>query len=122
MQSFFANLTVSQVWGWIMAVFVAVVSIDKGIDVFKKWHKASPDGQQNEKIAEMDKRLVVVEQAIIRHGELFRNDKMRLEAIEESNRVTQEALLALLSHAIDGNDVGRCVKAKDALEKYLIQK
>jgi len=122
MQNFFANVTLSQVWGWIMAVFVAVVSIDKGLDVIRKWRKASPDGQQNEKLADIDKRLITVEQAVIRHGELFGKDKARLDRLEDGNRVIQEGMLALLSHAIDDNNVDKCKQAKEALEKYLIQK
>lgn len=118
----FDNISLSQVWGWIMAVFVAVVSIDKGIDVFRKWHKASPNGKESEKIVEMDKRLVTVEQLLIRHGELFRNDKARLDSMEEGNRIMLEGISALLSHAVDGNDVAACEKAKSDLQAYLIRK
>lgn len=119
---FLEDITLSQVWGWIMAAFVAVVSIDKGIDVFRKWHKASPDGQQSEKLKALDARVSTIETQVIRYGELFRNDKERLDAMDKSNYVIQEALFALLSHAIDGNDVEECKKVKKSLEAYLIHK
>jgi len=116
----FQAITISEVWAWIMALFVAVTTIDKAVDVFKKWHKDSPDGKQTAKIAEIDKRLVTVEQAVIRHTELFGKDKARFETIEEGNHVTQEALLALLSHAIDGDDDEQLRNARNNLQKYLI--
>lgn len=115
-------VTISEAWAWIMAIFVAVTTIDKGIDIFKKWHKETPEGKQGEKIESMDKRLNIVEQAIMRHTELLGNDKARFEVIENGNHVTQEALLALLSHAIDGNDDEQLRNARNSLQKYLIEK
>jgi len=115
-------ITVSQLWGWIMALFVAMTTIDKGIDIFKKWKKESPEGKQDIKITDIDKRLITVEQAIIRHTELFGNDKARFEKIEAGNHVTQEALLALLSHAIDDGNEEQLRKARENLQQYLIKK
>lgn len=115
-------ITISEVWAWIIALFMAVATIDKGIDIFKKWRKESPEGKQDDKIADIEKRLVAIEQAIIRHTELLDNDKSRFETIEAGNYVTQEALLALLSHAIDGDDDLQLRKARENLQQYLIKK
>lgn len=116
------TVTMAQAWGWIMALFVAVTTIDKGVDIFKKWHKAGPEGKQNDKIQDIDQRLTTVEQAIIRHAEILRNDKSRFETIEAGNHVTQEALLALLSHTIDGDNDEQLRKARNDLHEYLINK
>jgi len=118
----FDTITISQAWAWLLALFVAIATIDKGIDIFKKWRKNSPEGKQDDKITNIDKRLVTVEQAIIRHTELLGNDKARFETIEAGNYVTQEALLALLSHAIDGDDDEQLRKARSNLQNYLIKK
>lgn len=42
--------------------------------------------------------------------------------IDDSNRYTQEALLALLENAIDGNHKEKLKEAKDNLQSYLINK
>lgn len=42
--------------------------------------------------------------------------------IDDGNRITQQALLALMSHAINGNDIEKLRKAKEKLESYLIEK
>ena len=69
-----------------------------------------------------DERLTAVEKRLAEHEEFFANDKARLEAIESGNRVTQKAILALLAHGIDGNDVEAMKRAKDELQEYLIER
>ena len=67
-------------------------------------------------------RLDAIEAALKEHEHLFANDLKRFEEIEIGNRVIQRALLALLAHAIDGNDVGSLRDAKGDLERYLIER
>lgn len=70
----------------------------------------------------IEERLAAVERTIEEHKYFFASDKRRLETIEEGNRVTQKAILALLSHGIDGNDVEAMRVAKSELQEYLIGK
>lgn len=44
------------------------------------------------------------------------------DTIDKGMRITQEALLALMSHAINGNDIDKLREAKNKLENYLIEK
>ena len=69
-----------------------------------------------------DERLTAVEQILDEHEKYLAHDKARIEAIEHGQRVTQKALLALLSHGIDGNDVDAMIRAKAELQEYLINK
>lgn len=48
-------------------------------------------------------------------------DFNRLNKLEEGNIVTQRALLALLAHGIDGNDIKAMKKAKTDLTNHLIE-
>ena len=68
----------------------------------------------------IEERLSAVEKKLDEHQDYFSNDNERLDIIEEGNKVTQRALLALLSHGIDGNDVEGMRKAKAELQDYLI--
>ena len=52
----------------------------------------------------------------------FAKDLQRIEKIEEGNKITQQALLALLNHAIDGNDIAEVKKASKDLTDYLIRR
>ena len=80
--------------------------------------------RQNEKydLQRLDERLTKLEKQTEKYDTQFARDLRRLDAIEEGNRVVQRALLALLKHAINGNDVEECEKASKALDEYLIQR
>jgi hypothetical protein len=75
----------------------------------------APEAQQNE-------RLDALEAQVKEFSKYLDRDNRRLNALDEGNRVTQRALLALMSHAINGNDIDRLTKAKDDLQEYLISK
>lgn len=70
----------------------------------------------------IEQRISNLEHDVEEFRGFFAKDKSRLDAIEEGNRVTQKAILALLSHGIDGNDVQSLVNAKEDLTKYLIER
>lgn len=67
-----------------------------------------------------EERLKALERAVAEYESFFANDKKRMENIEEGSRVTQKAILALLSHGIDGNDIDAMVVARNELQEYLI--
>jgi hypothetical protein len=54
--------------------------------------------------------------------EFFANDKARIDNINKGNAVMQKALLALLSNAIDGNNVNEMKDARTELQEYLIER
>jgi hypothetical protein len=72
-----------------------------------------PNIRQDERISKCEERLDDVEA-------LMENDSKRFDRIEESNRIIQKSILALLEHGIDGNNVEAMKKAKDSLNEYLI--
>ena len=67
-------------------------------------------------------RITVIEGEIEDIYEKIGKDNNRLRELEKGNVVTQEAILALLSHAIDGNNTDGLKKAKDDLQTYLTHK
>ena len=69
-----------------------------------------------------DERIAAIEERLARHDQLLAKDKNRLDAIEDGNRCSQRALLALLSHGIDGDGVEAMKKAKDELTNFLIER
>lgn len=53
---------------------------------------------------------------------MLANDKKELDAIHAGLRVNHLAQLALLDHALNGNNIDQMQDAKDALQKYLANK
>ena len=95
----------------------AVCTIAAAAAVFAK---ALAKAQEPEAV--QNQRLDALEKKVDKFAEFFDRDNKRLNSLDEGNRVTQQALLALMSHAINGNDVDKLSRAKDDLESYLINK
>ena len=69
-----------------------------------------------------DQRLDSIEKRLDANDKFFEKDNRHICTIEEGNRVTQRALLALLSHAINGNNTAELKKAEADLSEYLIRR
>lgn len=111
------NFTPSQLLTLILGVCAAISCVGgalawivKGADKLK-----APERRQDERLTDLEKRMA-------RHDEMLDNDNKRLETIEEGTRVTQRAILALLTHGIDGNEIETMKSAKDELTRYLIER
>ena len=111
------QFTLADLWRMILAACGGIVAVSAAIGVIVAAVKKAkaPNEAKNGKINELDQRVT-------KHDEMLGKDLKRLEEIEEGNKVTQKALLALLSHGIDGNDIESLKKAKDDLQAYLIER
>lgn len=81
-----------------------------------------PENRQNERIAHCEERLNKMDSIVEKFNGFFDKDNKRLEAIDEGNKITQTALLALLKHALNGNDISALKNAEKNLEEYLINR
>lgn len=87
----------------VIALLAAIITIDKFVDIVKKWR--APTTNTEKKLA---------------------NDKMRLDAHEESINDLREgqqeictALLAILDHGIHNGNTDQMQKARDGMMAYL---
>lgn len=102
---------------WFLAACAGISTVAVAVGhVVKVIHAAQAPRQA------VEARLSAVEQTVEDYKEYFSRDKARLDAYEEGSRVTQRAILALLAHSIDGNDVEALKRAKAALENFLIER
>lgn len=102
---------------FIIAVWAVVEIIMKIVEIRKR-----PDKVQNKTLKEHTEWLKRHDKKFDDIESLLKKDKSRLDDIDQSNHVTQRALLALLEHALNGNDIDKLKKAKDSLEEYLTNK
>lgn len=111
------TFTPYELYQLIIAICIAITTISAAVAVIIKTYQLlkKPEKTQNERISLLEKKVERFEQ-------LFDNDNKRLIELEKGNRVMQQAMLALLSHALNGNDVDSLKKAKQNLENYLISK
>ena len=58
----------------------------------------------------------------VRQDERITSLETRTDQIEKGNRITQQSILALMRHAIDGNNIDQLREAESNMQEYLIQK
>lgn len=144
------TFTIEQLWTSILGVCGGITAIAAAVAVILSAIKKAkePDTKQNVKLNDHDKHFEDVDRKLKNDKEvldLYRSKILSLEEhqkeqdvlLEEHSRkmaaaeqhlekndhalsVVMQALLALLSHGIDGNSVEPMKEAKAILEKYLI--
>lgn len=111
------ELETGQFWTILLAVASAIVLLSNAVEKIVKVVRAAkaPNDMQNGRLDDLEKWQKSVE-------ERLRNDYQRLEKMDEGNRAIQRAILALLDHGIDGNNLDQMQKAKDLLQSHLINR
>lgn len=110
-------MELSEIWSvvaWIATGVVLIANAAEKVIAAVKLGRA-PNVKQDERLDALEKWRGEVDERLIRGNTHF-------DTIDEGNRVTQRALLALLEHGIDGNNTEKMVQAKEALETHLINR
>ena len=111
------NITPSQIWTGVAFIFSAIILTANAFEKIVSAVKAAkaPNIQQNERLDRLEEWKKEVDKVLVQ-------DVNRFDAIEAGNRVTQRAILALLDHGIDGNNVKQMQDAKEELQNHLINR
>lgn len=118
------SFTPTQLIALILGISGAIVTISAAIGVITKALEKikEPETAQNKRLELIEIKLDAHDKILEKYQEFFTNDDNRFKSIERSNKVTQNALLALLKHALNGNDIDALKDAEKSLEAYLIEK
>lgn len=111
------NLTPTGIASAVLAVASAIVLIANAVEkIVKAWQAAkAPNNQQNQRLDALEEWQREVDRKLL-------NDNKHLSTIDEGERVTQRALIALLDHGIDGNNIKQMQDAKTELQNHLINR
>lgn len=63
-----------------------------------------------------------LEQTVNDHETKLKHDHQRLSDLEESNRILMRAMMALMSHELNGNSNDKLQASYEEIQKYLIEK
>ena len=111
------NVTPGAVLTLVLAAASAFVLIANAVEKIVKAVKAAkaPNVKQDERLDALEAWKAEVDRKLL-------NDNVHLANIDSDNRVTQRALLALLDHGIDGNNIKQMQHAKEELQDHLINR
>lgn len=103
------NLTMIQLRDFAIvaiAIMGFIVLVGNVVKVIKEWRK--PGMSEAEWRRDVDQKLG--------------NDNNRIASLEDGNKVICKALIAMLSHEINGNSTEKLKKAMSDLQDYLIER
>lgn len=111
------TITPETIWTWLLAGASAIVLLSNAIEKIVRAVKTAraPTVKQDERLDALEAWRKIVDGKLIKDNE-------RLESIEDGNRASQRALLALLDHGIDGNNIKQMQDAKETLQNHLINR
>lgn len=111
------NITPEKIWAILAWVATALILLSNAVEKIVGIVKAikAPNAAQNSRLDALERDMILVK-------EYLSNDKKAIDSLAEGDRVTKHAILALLGHGIDGNNVDEMAKSKHELETYLINR
>lgn len=111
------EITAETVWTIMFSTASAIVLISNAVEKIVKAYKSAkaPNIRQDERLLALEKWKDSVERRL-------NADNDSLRDIEKGDRAMQRALLALLDHGIDGNNIKQMEDAKEELQNHLINK
>lgn len=116
--------TPGELWAMIAAVLGAFALLyttaEKLINIIKA--AKAPDEARDKRMDKMQAEIDELKGRLERAEGKLNNDNARFEELNASTRITQQALIALLEHGLNGNNDDQMESAKHALEMHLINK
>ena len=111
------ELTVSELWVVVLAAASAIVLLSNAAEKIAKVIQAAkaPNTRQDERLHDLEEWKKEVDAKLNR-------DKDHFDSLEAGNRAYCQALLALLDHGIDGNNIEQMQHAKESLQQHLINR
>lgn len=117
MENLTPGVIVALVIGGLMALAGFINTVGSAVEKVSKAIKAAkaPNTEQGERLDALEKWREDVDRRLENGSQHFRS-------LDEGSRVTQLALLALLDHGIDGNNIQQMQHAKEELQNHLINR
>lgn len=111
------NLAPGMIWAVVITAASAIVLLVNAAEKIVKVVKTAkaPNDAQNQRLDALEDWRREVDRKL-------NHDNDRLDDIEKGDRATQRALLALLDHSIDGNNIEQMQHAKEELQNHLINR
>ena len=118
------TFTPSELMGFITTICACCAGIATLVGIIIKivMRMKRPEIEQNERIKALEDEVKGLKEQNKLFTQYFINDDRRFKGIEKSERITQGAILALLKHALNGNNTKQLEDTTAELEAYLIAK
>ena len=103
------------------AVILLMVGIYNTIMTAIKNHREEKR-RKSEPVRKIKESAGKTRHMVERHEKMLRADRERIATVEDQQRIMLRALMAMLSHEINGNSVDKLKKSVAEIQDYLIEK
>ena len=109
------------------SVIIGLVVVLLAIDVYIRVMTAAKTyrdekKRRNHPVDVLETKVSEHDEQLVDHDKKLRRDHDRLNTLEDGNRVMMRAMLAMLSHEINGNSTDKLQNSMDEIQKYLVNR
>lgn len=111
-------------WGMIVgaiALVLVIVAAYNAIMTAVKHHREEVK-RKRAPVEALETRADSTTAMLKAHEEMLKSDRQRLTALEEQQRIMLRALMAMLSHEVNGNSVDKLRASVAEIQEFLIRK
>ena len=111
-------------WGMIVgavALVLVIVAAYNAIMTAVKNHREEAK-RKRAPVEALENRADTTAAMLKSHEEMLKSDRERLSALEEQQRIMLRALMAMLSHEVNGNSVDKLRASVAEIQDFLIRK
>jgi hypothetical protein len=111
-------------WTAVLAVASAIVLLSNAAKAIAQAWKAAkaPNAAQDARLDAQDARMAAMEKRLEKAERKLENDKAEFTTVNDGLRASYQVQLALLDHALNGNNIEQMQTAKKALQKHIINR
>lgn len=112
-------------WQTTVVIAAGLLTLFNLGDKFVSWVREmkKPQTDLEQRVVKIENKMELEYKALFQEYEIrFKNDLVRLDEIERSNKLTQKALVELMRHAVDGNNTDKLKNVAEELNDYILNK
>ena len=110
----------SMIVGTVALVLVVVAAYNAVMTAVK--HHREEAKRKRAPVEELENRADNTATMLRQHEDMIKSDRDRLNALEEQQRIMLRALMAMLSHEVNGNSVDKLRASVAEIQDFLIKK
>ena len=114
------NITFSDVMLIIAAIVLLLVTYTQIMNAVKAWREERK--RKNAPVESLADQVSANRERIEQHDQMLDNDKKRLDAFDEQQRLMLRGIMAILSHEINGNSTDKLQASMTEINDWLIKK
>ncbi|MCR4622668.1 MAG: hypothetical protein K5663_11365 [Clostridiales bacterium] len=111
-------------WGGLIAavaIILLLIGIYNTVMTALKNHREEAK-RKRAPVEKLEGRADATSEMLKQHEQMLQSDKERLNAMEEQQRIMLRAMVAMLSHEINGNSTDKLQASMVEIQNYLISK